>query len=85
MSLSQRRLRKKNASDELLIACLFGPVCDARGCSPPARPEKLSCGRDLRSRYSLERDDRYCHRNGYLYQVDPRTMLVEQVVRALLR
>lgn len=40
---------------------------------------------DLRSRYSLDRDDRFYYRNGYLYQVDPRTMLVQQVVSALLR
>jgi hypothetical protein len=40
---------------------------------------------DLRSRYSFDQDDRYYYRNGYLYQVDPRTMLVQQVVSALLR
>jgi outer membrane protein assembly factor BamB len=40
---------------------------------------------DLRSRYSFDQDDRYYYRNGYLYQVDPRTMLVERVVSALLR
>ena len=40
---------------------------------------------DLRSRYSLDRNDRYYYRNGYLYQVDPRTMMVEQAVSALLR
>jgi len=40
---------------------------------------------DLRSRYSFDRNDRFYYRNGYVYQVDPRTMLVEQVVRALLR
>jgi hypothetical protein len=40
---------------------------------------------DLRSRYSFDQDDRFYYRNGYLYQVDPRTMLVEQVVSALLR
>ena len=39
---------------------------------------------DLRSRYSFDRNDRYYYRNGYLYQVDPRTMLVERVVSALL-
>ena len=40
---------------------------------------------ELRSRYRLDRNDRYYYRNGYLYQVDPRTMLVEQVISALLR
>ena len=33
----------------------------------------------------FDRSDRYYHRNGYLYQVDPMTMLVEQVISALLR
>jgi hypothetical protein len=40
---------------------------------------------ELRSRYRFDRDDRYYYRNGYIYQVDPRTMLVQQVVSALLR
>lgn len=39
----------------------------------------------LRSRYSFDQDDRFYYRNGYLYQVDPRTMLVQQAVSALLR
>ena len=39
---------------------------------------------DLRSRYSFADDDRFYYRNGYLYQVDPRTMLVQQVASALL-
>lgn len=39
----------------------------------------------LRSQYSFDRTDRYYYRNGYLYQVDPRTMVVEQVISALLR
>jgi hypothetical protein len=33
----------------------------------------------------LDRNDRYYYRNGYLYQVDPRTMLIQQAVSALLR
>jgi len=40
---------------------------------------------DLRSRYDFAQDDRYYYRNGYLYQVDPKTMLVQQVISALLR
>ena len=40
---------------------------------------------DLRSRYDFDRNDRYYYRNGYLYQVDPKTMLVQQVISALLR
>lgn len=40
---------------------------------------------DLRSRYDFDRDDRFYYNNGYLYQVDPRTMLIQQVVSALLR
>src|SRR3954469_17194115 len=39
---------------------------------------------DLRSRYGFDRSDRYYYGNGYVYRVDPRTMLVEQVVRALI-
>lgn len=39
----------------------------------------------LRSQYSFDQSDRYYYRNGYLYQVDQRTMLVQQVVSALLR
>jgi hypothetical protein len=39
----------------------------------------------LRQRYDLDPRDRYYYDNGYLYQVDPRTMLVQQVLSALLR
>jgi len=39
----------------------------------------------LRSQYGFDQSDRYYYRNGYLYQVDPKTMLVEQVISALLR
>ena len=40
---------------------------------------------DLRRRYDLDPRDRYYYGNGYLYQVDPRTLLVQQVISALLR
>jgi hypothetical protein len=40
---------------------------------------------DLRSQYGLTPYDRYYYGNGYLYGVDPRTMLVQRVVGALLR
>lgn len=40
---------------------------------------------DLRRQYALSPSDRYYYNDGYLYRVDPRTMLIEQVVRALLR
>jgi hypothetical protein len=40
---------------------------------------------DLRRRYDLDPRDRYYYSNGYLYQVDPRSMLVQQVISALLR
>jgi len=40
---------------------------------------------DVRTRYDLDPRDRYYYGNGYLYQVDPRTMLVQQVISALLR
>ena len=39
----------------------------------------------LRSQYRFDPNDRYYYGNGYLYQVDPRTMLVQQVISALLR
>lgn len=40
---------------------------------------------DLRQQYRLNSSDRYYYRDGYLYQVNPRTMLVEQVISALTR
>lgn len=40
---------------------------------------------DLRRQYDLNSRYRYYYDNGYLYQVDPRTMLVQQVISALLR
>ena len=39
----------------------------------------------LRDRYRFDQSDRYYYRDGYLYQVDPQTMLVQQVISALLR
>ncbi len=39
----------------------------------------------LRSQYSLDQSDRYYYNNGYLYQVDTRSMLVERVISTLLR
>jgi hypothetical protein len=39
---------------------------------------------NLRNRYDLDPRDRYYYDNGYLYQVDPRTLLVERVIGALL-
>lgn len=38
---------------------------------------------DWRSRYNLRNDYRYYYNDGYLYQVDPRTMLVQQVIRGV--
>jgi len=40
---------------------------------------------DLRNRYDFDRNDRYYYGDGYLYQVDPTTMLISQVVSAILR
>jgi hypothetical protein len=40
---------------------------------------------DLRSRYDFNPNYRYYYSNGYLYQVNPTTMLVQQVVNAILR
>ena len=38
----------------------------------------------VRNQYDLDRSDRYYYNNGYLYQVNPRTMIVEQVIQTLL-
>jgi len=40
---------------------------------------------DLRNRYDFDPDDRYYYGDGYLYQVDPATMLISQVISAILR
>jgi hypothetical protein len=40
---------------------------------------------NVRQRYALNSRYRYYYDNGSLYAVDPRTMLVQQVVNALLR
>lgn len=40
---------------------------------------------DLRQRYDFDRSNRYYYGDGYLYQVDPRTLLIERVVHAILR
>jgi hypothetical protein len=37
-----------------------------------------------RNQYTFDPSDRYYYRNGYLYQVDPQTMLVQQAISALL-
>lgn len=39
----------------------------------------------LRNQYTFDPYDRYYYNNGYLYQVDPKTLLVQQVISALLR
>jgi hypothetical protein len=39
---------------------------------------------DLRNRYNLSPYGNYYYGDGYLYRVDPKTMLVRQVVSALL-
>jgi hypothetical protein len=39
----------------------------------------------LRNQYALNPSSSYYYGNGYLYRVDPRTMLVQQVISALLR
>lgn len=40
---------------------------------------------DLRAQYGLNPYGNYYYGDGHLYRVDPRTMLVQQVVSALLR
>jgi len=39
----------------------------------------------LRQQYGFTPNDRYYYGDGYVYRVDPRTQLVEQAVRALIR
>ncbi len=39
----------------------------------------------LRTHYNLDQSERYYYNNGYVYQVDPRTMLIQQVISAILR
>ena len=40
---------------------------------------------ELRRQYGFDPSDRYYYGDGYIYRVDPRTMLIEQAVRAILR
>jgi opacity protein-like surface antigen len=40
---------------------------------------------DMRMRYAFNPNYRYYYGDGYVYQVDPATMLVSQVVSAILR
>jgi hypothetical protein len=40
---------------------------------------------DLRNQYGLNPYNNYYYNNGYLYGVDPRTMVVQQAIAALLR
>lgn len=40
---------------------------------------------DLRRQYGLGYDDRYIYRDNYLYRVDPKTMVVEQILNAVRR
>jgi hypothetical protein len=38
----------------------------------------------LRQQYDLDRNNRYYYGDGYIYGVDPRTRVIEQVISALL-
>ena len=40
---------------------------------------------DLRRQYGFDPGYRYYYGDGYLYRVDPKTMLISQVVNAILR
>ena len=40
---------------------------------------------DLRRQYGFGPDANYYYGDGYIYQVDPKTMLIQQVVSAILR
>jgi hypothetical protein len=39
---------------------------------------------DLRRQYGFNSNDRYYYGDGYVYRVNPKTMLIQQVVSALL-
>jgi hypothetical protein len=40
---------------------------------------------DLRANYGFRPNARYYYGDGYLYQVDPRTMLIQRAVNAIVR
>ena len=40
---------------------------------------------DLRSQYGFSQGSRYYYGDGHLYQVDPRTLLIQRVVNAIMR
>ena len=40
---------------------------------------------DYRQRYDLNPYDQYYYGDGYIYRVDPKTMLIQQVLSAILR
>lgn len=40
---------------------------------------------DWRQRYDLDPYDNYYCGDGYLYQIDPKTQLIQEVIRAILR
>lgn len=40
---------------------------------------------DLRDRYDFDDDYRYYYGDGYIYRVDPKTMLIREVVNAIVR
>ena len=40
---------------------------------------------NLRQRYNLDPNDRYIYDNGYVYQVDPTTRIISQVLSAIIR
>jgi hypothetical protein len=77
------------------------PGLAKKGCMPPGQAKKLYRGErypgygtlygypripySIRTRYALRPYDRYYYYDGNLYRVNPRTMLIEQVISALLR
>lgn len=40
---------------------------------------------DLRNQYNLDPTGRYVYRDGYLYEVNPRTRIISQILSAILR
>jgi len=70
------------------VALLAGLVSLLNGTAEPSvgwlKPSDPAFGTPT-NRYGFDPNDRYYYGDGYLYQVDPATMLISQVVSAILR
>ncbi|HTI31373.1 MAG TPA: hypothetical protein VL405_04510 [Sphingomonas sp.] len=70
-----------------------------KGCLPPGQAKKLyrigqrwpsgygayNLPYSYRTRYTDNRNAYYRYSDGYIYQIDPRTQIIRQVISALLR